>query len=409
MTVVMLLVCFSSVVRASGAAAGPDSASASPSPHFVKPRHTVWHKGTELENQVIVKLVDDHAVLDEPPTNPELPAGRAAQQHAILSIGSLKLNAEPVFPTHRRRKLQATGVSFDPLHLFFGIDAPDGNGASLCDQLNNDSSVEIAYLAPVHATLPIATASDDQRRTLQAIRRALASKTELRRMLSPSFTHLQNYRGPAPNGFDFDVAEAYAAGLGAGITVADIEYGANIDHEDLGMQGAEQFNSMSKNAYWVEHGTAVWGEIKGEHDSQGVRGGAVAVTPIVANVYDAEDTYLGVAAVVAQTADHLQAGDVMLIEQQYKVTDGNGEINSGPVEYYPAEWDAIRAAVDKGIVVVEAGANGQVDLDAVQDGRFKRGHANFADSGAIMVGGASHNQRTWIGSSFGSRIDVQGW
>eukprot|EP00964_Phaeocystis_antarctica_P138575 scaffold103235_cov63-Phaeocystis_antarctica.AAC.10 len=61
MTVVMLLVCFSSVVRASGAAAGPDSASASPSPHFVKPRHTVWHKGTELENQVIVKLVDDHA------------------------------------------------------------------------------------------------------------------------------------------------------------------------------------------------------------------------------------------------------------------------------------------------------------------------------------------------------------
>eukprot|EP00964_Phaeocystis_antarctica_P086449 scaffold54743_cov64-Phaeocystis_antarctica.AAC.1 len=226
-------------------------------------------------------------------------------------------------------------------------------------------------------------------------------------MLSPSFAHLQGYRGPAPNGFDFDVAEAYAAGLGAGITVADIEYGANIDHEDLGMQGAEQFNSMSKNAYWVEHGTAVWGEIKGEHDSQGVRGGAVAVTPILANVYDAEDTYLGVAAVVAQTADRLQAGDVMLIEQQYKVTDGNGEINPGPVEYYPAEWDAIRAAVDKGIVVVEAGANGQVDLDAVQDGRFKRGHANFADSGAIMVGGARHNQRTWIGSSFGSRIDVQ--
>eukprot|EP00964_Phaeocystis_antarctica_P165451 scaffold145479_cov105-Phaeocystis_antarctica.AAC.2 len=71
--------------------------------------------------------------------------------------------------------------------------------------------------------MPTLTSSDDQHRTLQAIRRALASKTELRRLLSPSFTHLQGHRGPAPNGFDFDVAEEYAAGLGAGITVADIE------------------------------------------------------------------------------------------------------------------------------------------------------------------------------------------
>ena len=59
----------------------------------------------------------------------------------------------------------------------------------------------------------------------------------------------------------------------------------------------------------------------------------------------------------------------MLIEQQYYVTNGNGEINYGPPEYYPAEWAAIRAAVDKGIVLVEAGANpaanGQLDIDAV--------------------------------------------
>ena len=173
----------------------------------------MWHEGAEVENQVIVKLLDDRAALDEPPTSP---AGPTAQQHAILSIGDLKLNATPVFPT---RKIQATGVPLDPLHLFFAVDAPDGNGAALCDQLNNDSSVEIAYLAPMPSELglPTLTSSDDQRRKLQAIRRALASKTELRRLLSPSFTHLQGYRGPAPNGFDFDVAEEYAAGLGAGI------------------------------------------------------------------------------------------------------------------------------------------------------------------------------------------------
>ena len=285
----------------------------SPSPHFVKPRHTVWHEGTEHENQVIVKLVDDRAVLDEPPTNPELPAGRAAQQHSILSIGSLKLNAEPVFPTHRRRKLQATGVPLDPLHLFFAVDAPDGNGASLCDQLNNNSNVEIAYLAPMPPELPTLTSSGDQRRTLQAIRHALTSKTDFRRMLSPSFVDRQGYRGPAPNGFDFDVAEEYAAGLGAGITVADIEGGVNLDHEDLGMQGAEQINSISTDLIWVSHGTAVWGEIKGEHDSQGVRGGAVAVTPLVVSIFGGQ----GVPAVIAQTANNLEAGDVMLIELHY--------------------------------------------------------------------------------------------
>ena len=177
-------------------------------------------------------------------------------------------------------------MPLDPLHLFFAVDAPNGNGAALCDQLNNNSSVEIAYLAPLSPNLPTLTSSDDQRRTLQAIRHALASKTDLRRMLSPSFVHLQGYRGPAPNGFDFDVAEEYAAGLGEGITVADVEGGVNLDHEDLGMQGAQVINSISTDPGWISHGTAVWGEIKGEHDSQGVRGGAVAVTPIVASVFD---------------------------------------------------------------------------------------------------------------------------
>ena len=205
------------------------------------------------------------------------------------------------------------------------------------------------------------------------------------------------------------MAEEYTAGLGAGITVADIEGGVNLDHEDLGMQGAELINSISTDSSWVAHGTAVWGEIKGEHDSQGVRGGAVAVTPIVASVFTAQGGQVGAATVIAELMERMQAGDVILIELHYRFSQAGIDATYCPIEYYPANWAAIRAAVDMGIVVIEAGANGHMDLDAVQDGRFKRGHANFADSGAIMVGGASHNQRTWIGSSFGSRIDVQGW
>ena len=368
-------------------------------PRYIKPdQPTVWHEGMEFENQVIVKLMDDSVVLDmdmdlPEPMMPERYAGadapknRMARQlsvkggHATLSVGGRNINAVPVFPTQRRRKLQATGKPSDPLHLFFEIDASNMSmsGAALCDQLNNDSSVEIAYLAPMPPEMPTLTSSDDQHRTLQVIRRALASKTELRRLLSPSFTHLQGYRGPAPNGFDFDVAEEYAAGLGAGITVADIEGGGNLDHEDLGMQGAEQINSISTDPKWVAHGTAVWGEIKGKDDSQGVRGGAVAVTPIVASIFGGQ----GVAAVIHQTADRLQAGDVMLIELQYRFSHAGIDATYCPVEYYPAQWAAIRAAVDKGIVVIEAGANGHMDLDAVQGGRFKRGHANFLPTRAL--------------------------
>ena len=143
------------------------------------------------------------------------------------------------------------------------------------------------------------------------------------------------------------MAEEYSAGLGAGITVADIEYGANVDHEDLGMQGAQQINSMHQNPDWVEHGTAVWGEIKGKHDSQGVSGGAVAVTPIVANV-----GIKSIPTVIAETADHLQAGDVMLIEQHYHFFNPGIHADFAPVEFYPAEWAAIRAAVLGGSVAL---------------------------------------------------------
>jgi len=399
----------------------------SKSPHFVKPAHTVWHNGTESQTHVIVVLVDDQPVHEETPPNPSLPEetppnpslpeGRrltsSTNSHQVrISIAGLQLSAKPLFPTHRRRKLQATNAPADLLHLFFEFEAADGNGTALCDQLNADPAVLLAYLAPISPSLPTAAASSDSgtRRlsTHQIIKTALASAEERRRSLqSPSYVHLQGYRGPSPTGFDFDEAAEYPGGDGAGITVADIEGGANLDHEDLGMEEAQMINSLSTMPDWIAHGTAVWGEIKGEYDSEGVRGGAVAVTPLVANVFDARGRFISLATVLADTADQLQPGDVMLIEQHYS-HHGDGATYA-PVEYYAAEWAAIRAAVDRGIVVVEAGANGRMDLDAVQDGRFQRGHANFADSGAIMVGGARHKQRTWIGSSYGSRIDVQGW
>lgn len=104
------------------------------------------------------------------------------------------------------------------------------------------------------------------------------------------------------------------------------------------------------------------------------------------------------------TAEDLGPGDVVLLEAQ-----GWGYL---PVEENAATYAAIKAATDKGIIVVEPSGNGGVNLDS-------SGFPERADSGAIMVGGGQQDPhddcgagtdvaRAWGGSNYGSRVDVQG-
>jgi hypothetical protein len=105
----------------------------------------------------------------------------------------------------------------------------------------------------------------------------------------------------------------------------------------------------------------------------------------------------------------LEPGDVLLIEQQGYV---NG--NYCPVEAYAAIFDAISHVVSQGVAVIEPGGNGGQNLDHTQwEGWFDR---TLRDSGAIMVGGGaaptgSFTPRSWFpgGSSYGGRVDLQGW
>src|SRR5205085_1729721 len=114
-------------------------------------------------------------------------------------------------------------------------------------------------------------------------------------------------------------------------------------------------------------------------------------------------------------ASALGAGDGMLIEQH---TPGPGtglscpcncsQWEYVPMEYYQESFDAIRRATARGIIVVEAAANGSQDLDrSIFGGRFNRA---LRDSQAILVGasGAGDGMVACFSSS-AHRIDVYAW
>ena len=116
---------------------------------------------------------------------------------------------------------------------------------------------------------------------------------------------------------------------------------------------------------------------------------------------------------ILSAVNQLEAGDVLLLEAQASF-DGYGD-KYLPVEIQPDIFDAIRAGTDKGVVIIEAGANGWNDLDRFKDRNGKqvlnRNSKDFKDSGAIMVGAGSSSfphERMWF-SNYGSRIDVYGW
>lgn len=246
----------------------------------------------------------------------------------------------------------------------------------------------------------------------------LASFTDERTPLRESLVSAQGYRGAAPAGVDADFAATMRGGRGAGTKIIDIEFGANFAHDDLKQpfyrSGFEVTNS---------HGTQVMGVLVGRDDSIGVTGIA-SDAEVGMNTPAARVAFgpIGVMLVpwdpsgaIVDAATHLNRGDVILIEQHYPIpfldikckSCNCSQFGYAPVEYWQNEFDAIRYATARGVVVVEAAGNGQLDLDASRmDRRFERSRR---DSRAIMVGSGSSKQRPLCHTNFGARVDVQSW
>ncbi|MFJ5746149.1 S8 family peptidase [Bacillus cereus] len=222
----------------------------------------------------------------------------------------------------------------------------------------------------------------------------------------------QGYLEPAPLGINAPYAWSIKGGDGKGTTFVDMEYGWLFNHEDLVNQKIELISGQNKSEHH-DHGTSVLGIVSAEDNNIGGIGIAPkAKVKVVSQIRD--NGNYNTADAILSAVNNMQAGDVLLLEAQ-ATYDGYGDKNYFPVEVKPDIFDAIRMGTNKGIIIIEAGANGGNDLDQFRDRNGKqvlnRNSPDFKDSGAIMVGAASArvpHKRSYF-SNYGSRVDVYGW
>ena len=401
----------------------------------LKPASTTYWKGL-YRDRVVVKLVDEVSVDLRPG-----PASGAKAKLAISASGGAPANIDlrardisainemiaeetvlhirPLFGADRQtlhaRRAQAevrTGRAHAHLEAYFLIFLKSGTAAeTLTDRLNALSTVEIAYLPPIPQTPDIPPAT-------------------------PDFEGSQGYLDfAADGGIDARFAWMRPGGRGAGMRVIDVEAGWNLDHEDLpppfvalaiGGINAPGWINDSEGKPANSHGTSVLGILVAKNDGRGVTGIASDAAYNVASVIRPlalAGTLGGFSGIHdASVADAVSAaigltspGDAIVIEQhsagpptQTTCPCNCDQFEFVPMEFFPADFDAIHHATSNGIIVVEAAGNGSVDLDFPLYGdRFNR---DARDSGAIIVGASSSTTRApTCFSNFGRRVDVHGW
>lgn len=340
--------------------------------------------------------------------------GAAAADGGADTLASLMnegITLVPLFGVPENRLSAAmAGADFLPgaesvpeMSRFYHVDAPEERLDELAERLIHDPAIEAAYVKPGAEPAQI----NDM----------VASVMEAPPG-TPDFTPKQGYLNVAPGGIDARYAWTRPGGFGTGVRVIDIEGAWRFSHEDLIVnQGGVIGGTQSPDLLWRNHGTAVAGEIGGDRNSFGVTGIAPDANIRAVSIFGG----LGSAAAIRLAADSLSAGDIILIELQ----------RTGPlgayiaIEWWPDDLAAIRYAVGKGVIVVEAAGNGGQNLDNAAYDTPQPGfpaswrnpyRRNPVDSGAIVVGagappsGNFGPDRSRLDfSNYGSMIDAQGW
>jgi hypothetical protein len=300
---------------------------------------------------------------------------------------------------------------------YYRVRAPDERLDDLAPQLAQLATVSAAYVKP--ATEP-ATVITPAAGVLQAAPPATAD-----------FSARQGYLRAAPEGVDADWAHTQPGGTGTGMQIIDVEGAWQLQHEDLlqNMSGVI-IGTPTTDLAWRNHGTNVFGEFGGDLNGIGVVGISPDANARGASIFPS----VGSAAAIRAAADHLNAGDIILIELHRPGPRRNFEPRDDQLgyialEFWPDDYDAIRYAIARGVIVVEAAGNGAENLsDALYDQRPAGFPATWRNpfnpanpsSQAVLVGagapppgthGRDHGpDRSRLGfSNHGARVDAQGW
>lgn len=219
----------------------------------------------------------------------------------------------------------------------------------------------------------------------------------------------QKYLQPAPYGIDAEYSWTKPGGDGQDITFVDMENGWLLDHEDLVDKNIQLVPGSVNLLHQAGHGTSVLGIVVASDNNIGVVGTSPKANAMVTSTTRSDGSG-NMADSILQAVKVMKPGDVLLLEMQV-----GSKLGLAPIEYDIEKFNAIKHATDKGIIVIEAGSNGSVDLDKLTDVNGKhtlnRNSPDFKDSGAIMVGAASSSlphKRLYF-SNYGSRIDTYAW
>lgn len=317
----------------------------------------------------------------------------------------------PAAETATRGFLEEAGLP--ALASFNSVSAPDAELDELAERFGGLDEVEAVYIKP-----PAEPAVAEE------ILNDMPPDAGDPPASTPDFSPRQIYLNASPAGIDARYAWLFRGGRGAGVKIIDCEWGWRFGHEDLqSNQGGVVVGTPHSDD---NHGTAVLGEYSGDRNGFGVIG-------ICSDARASAASFNGMntATVIQQAANLLSAGDILLLEIHRAGPDASGSGQDGyiAVEWWPDDYAAIRYAVSRGVIVVEAAGNGARDLDAALYNTRPSGFPvswrnpfNPANptSGAVVVGagapppgthGRDHGpDRSRLGfSNFGRRVDAQGW
>lgn len=306
------------------------------------------------------------------------------------------------------------------LPMFYRIAAAEDQLDRLANELLAHDLVEAAYVKPAGAPPTVAEAQRIQ--SLNDMQPDAGDAPPV----TPNFVANQGYLTVAPGGIDAPFAWTIPGGGGSGVKIIDCEWAWRFTHEDLlqNQGGVVAGTSMGN----TDHGTAVLGVISGDRNSIGITG----ITPdatISASSFSDQSSSQAIKA----AADKLGIGDIILLEIHRPGPNTpnpeQGQLGYIAIEWWPDDFAAIRYAVLKGIIVVEAAGNGFQDLDdPIYNTRPTGFPASWTNpfntsnpsSGAVIVGagapptgthGRDHGpDRSRLDfSNYGARVDVQGW